>query len=283
MVRAVWAAVRPVTGQQWFLWWCGTVLLASGLVHGVIALLDGGPWLGPVSWRKPVVFGLSFGLLAWSVVWVLRNLRSRAWGWVPVGLLGATSLIEVGLITLQRWRGVPSHFSRDPGFNEDVFSWMGMSVVLVVLALMIMLVWTAVGFRGARVAKIAAVAGLVAQLVAGWIGRDMIVAGEAVVDATGQVPFDLVFGAAGSAKLAHAAGIHAIQVFAVLAILLGTRTRVMLAAVAGYAAVFAALAATAYAGRAWTSPAPLIGVLGVAGVVVVLGAGLAALRRPALG
>src|SRR5215216_6688922 len=62
-VRQVWLAVRPVTQQQRFLWWCGTLLMASGLAHAVVAVIDGGAWWGPVSWRKLTVFGLSLGLL----------------------------------------------------------------------------------------------------------------------------------------------------------------------------------------------------------------------------
>ena len=51
-------------------------MLACGAVHAVV---DGAPWWGAVSWRKPVVFGMSLGLLACSAVWVLRQLPVRRW------------------------------------------------------------------------------------------------------------------------------------------------------------------------------------------------------------
>ena len=47
----------------------GLVLIASGLVHLVVFAVDGGPWDGPVSWRKPVTFGLSFGVTLIAVTW----------------------------------------------------------------------------------------------------------------------------------------------------------------------------------------------------------------------
>src|SRR5689334_4242628 len=122
LARRVWLAVRPVTGPQRFLWWCGTVLLVSGAVHAVVAAVDGGAWWGAVSWRKPVVFGMSFGLLLWSAVWVMRHLRVRRWGWLPAGLLGTASVIEVALITMQRWRGVPSHFNAATTVDATVWS-----------------------------------------------------------------------------------------------------------------------------------------------------------------
>ncbi|HEY3009428.1 MAG TPA: hypothetical protein VGJ63_15380 [Micromonosporaceae bacterium] len=64
ILRQIWLAVRPITAQQRFLWWCGTLLLASGAVHVVVAAVDWASWWGAVSWRKPVVFGMSFGILA---------------------------------------------------------------------------------------------------------------------------------------------------------------------------------------------------------------------------
>jgi len=74
VLRQVWLAVRPVTGQQRFLWWRGTLLLASGAVHAVVAVVDGGAWWGAVSWRKPVVFWMSFGKASPSSTSPLRFL-----------------------------------------------------------------------------------------------------------------------------------------------------------------------------------------------------------------
>jgi hypothetical protein len=117
------------------------------------------------------------------------------------------------------------------------------------------------------------------MMVSGYIGYDMAALGEAAAAATGQAPAAMVFGAAGSAKLAHAVGMHGLQVLGVLAVGLGLRpppvrvqVAVMVVAAGGYAAVFAAVVATAYAGRAWTSPAGPLGLLTLAGVVAVVAA-----------
>jgi hypothetical protein len=53
------------------------VLFASGLFHLVVFAVDGGPWEGPVSWRKPVTFGLSFGLTLATYAWVGARLRLK--------------------------------------------------------------------------------------------------------------------------------------------------------------------------------------------------------------
>lgn len=289
LLRQVRQAVRPVNAQQRFLWWCGTLMLASGVVHGVVALVDWAPWYGAVSWRKPTVFGMSFGILAWSAVWILRQLPVRRWGWVPVGLLGAGSVAEIAMITTQRWRGVPSHFNQETDLDAGIWSAMGNIVVLVALALAVLLVWSLVRFEGTTAARIAVVVGLLAIEVSGYIGFGMAAEGEAYVDANGRVPETVVFGAAGSAKVAHAIGMHGLQVLGLLAIALGlrmetkhgTQIKLMATAVAGYAAVFGAVAATAYAGRAWTSPTAPMAALGLAGMVALVAvAGFVAARVP---
>jgi hypothetical protein len=278
IVRHVWLAVRPITAQQRFLWWCGTLLLASGAVHAVVAAVDGGPWWGPVSWRKPVVFGFSFGILAWSAVWVLRQLPVRKWGWVPAGLLGTAAVVEVVLITAQRWRGEASHWNQTTTLNSVVWGVMAQVVILAVVAVAMLLVWSLVRFEGGPAARIAVVVGLLAMLVSGYVGMGIAAGGEAVVDATGHVPASsVVFGAAGSAKLAHAVGMHGLQVLGLLAIGLGlrptpvrTQVRLMIVASAGYAALYAGVAATAYAGRPWTSPTTPLALVMLTGLVAVL-------------
>jgi hypothetical protein len=277
LLRQVWLAVRPVTAQQRFLWWCGTLMLASGAVHTVVAIVDWSPWWGAVSWRKPVIFGMSLGLLAWSAVWVLRQLPVRRWGWIPAGLLGGASIVELLAITMQRWRGEASHFNYHTGFDAAVWGVMSTVIMVVALALAVLLLWSLVQFRGTPAARIAVVVGLSAMMVSGYIGYDMAALGEAAAAATGHAPASILFGAAGSAKLAHALGMHGLQVLGVLAIGLGMRpppiriqVGLMVVAAAGYASVFAAVIATAYAGRAWTSPTWPLGLLTLAGAVAVL-------------
>jgi hypothetical protein len=271
-MRQMWDRVRPTTTQQRFLWWCGVLLLASGAVHALVAAIDGAPWAGSVSWRKPVVFGLSFGVLACSTAWVLRELPyRRRWGWVPAGLLGGGAVAEVAMITMQRWRGEASHFNAGTAFDEAIWAAMSRIVLLVALAVLMLLIWSLIEFAGGTAARIAVIAGLVGILASGYIGFGMAAQGEAVVEATGQVPEELLFGAAGSPKLAHALGMHALQVLAALVVVRARRTPVwlMLVATGGYAAVFGAVTAAAYAGRPWITPGPVPAVVAAIGLAAL--------------
>src|SRR5688572_29821318 len=92
----------------------GALLIAAGLFHLAVFVVDGGPWEGPVSWRKPATFGLSFGLTLITITWVASYLplgeRLRN---VLLGVFAADCFLEAGGITLQAWRGVPSHINRE--------------------------------------------------------------------------------------------------------------------------------------------------------------------------
>ncbi|ROQ63068.1 hypothetical protein EDD93_5805 [Streptomyces sp. 840.1] len=97
------------------------VLIVSGLVHLVVLLVDGGSWEGPVSWRKPVTFGLSFGLTLIAIAWVSSYLRTGARArTVLLGLFAADCVLEVTGITVQAWRHVPSHFTMETAFDTGV-------------------------------------------------------------------------------------------------------------------------------------------------------------------
>jgi hypothetical protein len=97
------------------------LLLASGLLHLVVFALDDRPWAGPVSWRKPFDFGVSFGVTLASVVWVTSYLRlAERTRTVLLTVFAADCVVEVAGITLQAWRGVPSHLNRSTPFDTLV-------------------------------------------------------------------------------------------------------------------------------------------------------------------
>ena len=70
-LRGIWSDGRRVERACYAV---GGLLMLSGLVHLLVFAVDGGPWTGPVSWRKPVTFGLSFGLTLITIAWVSSSL-----------------------------------------------------------------------------------------------------------------------------------------------------------------------------------------------------------------
>ena len=77
-----WSVTAPMYGV-------GVVLVASGVFHVVIAILDGGSWSGDISWRKPILFGFSAGATMISLGWVAGKVRPRRGDSFRPGLVDA--------------------------------------------------------------------------------------------------------------------------------------------------------------------------------------------------
>ncbi len=285
MFRMVVDQIRPRHAYQRIMYTTGFALMAVGAVHIVGLAIDPSGWWGTVSWRKPINFGLSFGLTLLTFGWVMGHVRHRpTLGPVVAWAVSIASSLEVAAVTIQRWRGVPSHFNTGTPFDNAVFSAMGLSVVVIAVITGVILIWAARDLRSQPVIWIASMSGLILILVASGVGSDLIVRGNEAVASTGQVPDSLTVGAAGSAKLAHFVGLHGIQVFAALAVLLGigvlpdrTKRRLMLTAVLGWTLLYAVVFYQAYTGSSfWALDIP-------SAFVALVGLGfLSIVWRPAL-
>ncbi|GAA3210722.1 hypothetical protein [Actinocorallia longicatena] len=232
----------------------GVVLMAAGIFHLGVFLVDGGPWEGPVSWRKPATFGLSFGLTLLTVVWLasLLPLGSTARAWL-LGLFAADSVVEVGGITLQAWRGVPSHVNMEGGANTTV------SMVLAAGGglLIVLLGWMAVAaFRGSPAAapsmRLALRYGFASLMIGLLSGAAMIARG--VPEARGGEQ-QRAYHDVGFLKAVHGVSLHGVLVLPALAWVLSRldlpeerRTAWVRAGVAVYAVAIAGALVVSLAG-----------------------------------
>lgn len=221
--------------RAWPLARWGVILVASGLVHVVVWGVLGGPWEGPVTWRKPILFGISGGLTSLSLGWAWAQLPWRR-GDLWLARLTAWALaIEVALIDLQRWRGVASHFNRATPLDSWLYDVMGgliLLVTLVILDLTVRFFWQRTMLPADML--LAARAGLVLLAVSCLLGIWASVYGDTQV-ARGLAPE--IYGAAGVVKFPHGVVIHAIQglpfiAWAARRVGLGDRTRMILVAAA---------------------------------------------------
>lgn len=257
----------------------GATLVLVGLAHAIPAVATDRPWAGPVSFRKPLLFGISFGLSCVTIAWFLGSMRvSRRARWLVVAALGGGSIVEVAAVSLQAFRGVPSHFNIHTGpFNEAVFNTMGVAIGFVASAILLVTLWSFVRMEAdvGRPFALAVRAGLVVLVVSQALGAQMIVHGlEQVTTGTGQAPN--VFGAAGVLKVPHAVTIHAVQVLPAIAWVLALgawpvdrQRRIVGLAIAGYAGLVLVAAIQTFGGRAPLDLGPSTGA-----VLVVSGAAL---------
>ena len=113
--------------------WSGILLIICGLIHIPIWLADGSSWEGSVSWRKPILFGISTGMTLWSLGWLEKHLNRRRVDAVIAWIVSISLVVEVALITLQRWRGTASHFNHATTIDEVIdLAMLGLIVIAVI-------------------------------------------------------------------------------------------------------------------------------------------------------
>jgi len=278
-LRRIWVDGRRVERVAYVV---GLVLFLSGLVHVGILLVTGWTWIGPVSLRKAATFGLSFGLTLPSVAWATSYLRLPARGLV-LGVFIVTSVVETALISMQAWRGVPSHFNFATPFDTAVSTTLALGGGVIVL---VGVVCTLAAFAGAGgLAPSMALAvrtGLVVLLVAFATGAVMVARG--VVEARGGQA-QLAYDTAGSLKPLHAVAMHVVLVLPALAWLLAhsswteaRRLRLVWVAVVADAVLTAVVGFEAFTGIPPLTPPLVLGALSAAALVVLATTGATALR-----
>ncbi|RZS39054.1 hypothetical protein EV193_104265 [Herbihabitans rhizosphaerae] len=261
----------------------GAVLFVSGLFHVVVLYADGGSWEGPLSWRKAVTFGLSFGLTLATVAWVTSFVhmgrRTRAIG---LGGFTAACVLEVGLVSMQTWRGVASHFNRETAFDSTISTVLAAGGAVIIITIGIL---TVAMFRSAEALprmRLAIRVSMLAFVGALGIGAAMIAKGV-IISRSGDPT--AAYSAAGSLKPAHAVLMHAILVLPALDWLLSfttwtraARDRVLWLGIGSYGVLAAIITVESFTD---THPldAPLLAEIAtVAAVLALVVAGVAALR-----
>jgi hypothetical protein len=202
----------------------GAALIVAGLAHLAAWLVVGGAWAGPISFRKPTTFGISFGLTTITLAWVAGQLRipDRV-GWLLLGPLAVADTFEVLWVSVQRWRGVASHFNFATSLDTWLFLLGGVAIAVTVTVIVVLTVLAFTAMQATPSMALAIRAGLLILLVAQAVGGWMIQHGVGPAS-DGQTIGLTTLGAAGVMKVPHAVAIHAIQVLPALAWLLSFAT-----------------------------------------------------------
>jgi len=194
----------------------GILLILSGLIHLGVILVTGGSWEGPLSMRKPTTFGLSFGLTLINVTLLASLLPlSDRFHRRLIGTFAAACVIETFLVSMQAWRGVPSHFNMSTPFDTVVAQALAIGGFTLVVCIVIL---TIAAFRngGALPApmRLALRAGLVALVGAQLTGGLMIATGVRYVIAGDP---QRAYAIGGWLKPVHGVLMHGILILPLLA------------------------------------------------------------------
>lgn len=200
------------------------ILVISGLIHLGVFFVDDRPWGGPVSWRKPFTFGLSFGVTLASIVWVTSYLkmpsRSRT---VLLYVFAADCVVEVAGITVQAWRDQPSHLNTTSPLNTAIAMTLAAGGAVLILVLGAFAVPAIRGHvNGARSMVIAQRAGFI-LLIAGLLSGAAMIARGSIARANGEAASQM-YVVTGFLKDFHGVTLHGVLVLPALAWLVA-RTR----------------------------------------------------------
>jgi hypothetical protein len=244
------------------------VALATGLAHLLLIAFDpSASWSGPTGIRKPAIFGFSIGLTLLSIAWLLRFFPSRPRRQtVLVAGMGAALLLEIAIIALQRFRGVPSHFNMATVLDGTLWSMMGLAIMLFAVLALVLTIWSFGQLHAPSTMRAAIRAGLLLLVVSQISGQLIVLNGTTVVLQDGKFVADEItraatFGAAGNLKLPHAISLHGLQLLPLLGLLV-TRSnlrhghRWVWLSSAGFLGVAAVAQLQAYRGRAFTDLDP---------------------------
>ena len=112
------------------------VLTVTGWLHWILLAVliciypfDGQTVLGIERWIKPMKFSASIAIYVWTLAWYLRYLTNRpravsviSWG------VSISMVVEIVCIAGQAARGTTSHFNATSPFNGAVFALMGATI-----------------------------------------------------------------------------------------------------------------------------------------------------------
>jgi hypothetical protein len=268
----------------------GGALILVGLAHLAAWLVIGGAWQGPVSFREPTTFGISFGLTTVTLAWVTGHLQlTERTRWLLLGPLAVADSYEVAWVATQRWRGVASHFNFATTLDYALFLLGAAAITVTITVIVALAVLSYTRLRAAPSMAVAIRAGLLILLVAQGVGGWMI--GHGVGPASDGATQGLTtVGAAGVMKVPHAVAMHAIQVLPALAWLLSfaalperRRLGLVWTGSVGYGALVAVSLLQTATGLAPLDVGMAAAALSMLGVVLLGGAFLAALlalRQP---
>jgi hypothetical protein len=241
------------------------LLTVTGLAHAALLPLFAAPMLVDARtvldenvWLKPAKFAASIAIYTLTVALLLGPLpegRARAWArWTTAAPLAG----EMAIIALQAARGVRSHFNDDSGLDAALFAAMGVMILVATAGAVVLLVMH-LRDRGLSPALAAGVrAGIALSLLGSVVGGAMSGMGQHTVgaeDGAGEKTSVTGWSADhGDLRVAHFAGLHALQVLPLLGLVVAARApgpsgaRWVWAAAGAYALLVAALFAQALAG-----------------------------------
>ena len=209
--------LKELLHRNKILYYSGLVFLLLALVLGVYGFFNEVEVLGINSMIKPVKFGLSTGIYAWTMAYLLYYVNNqRAVKWYSI-LATVVMSYENGVITWQALRGQLSHFNREDLLSGILYALMGVMIVWLTFATLVIALRfifqknTTISSTFALSIKIGLILFVIFSFFGGYmssvvnshsVGGEMTGPGLPIVNWSTQI---------GDLRVAHFFGIHSLQ------------------------------------------------------------------------
>lgn len=316
--RAADSGIALTSGARWHrpLTWTGFAFAALTLFAAAAMLVDDRTLMGESVWLKVGKFAFAFTAYSFTLAWLISHMsRARRFGWWSGTAFAVISVIEVGVLTMAASLGTYSHFNNSEELANQIvqgsFQYGVPMLFLINMVMAIVVLWQRIGDRAvtsvirwglllstlgmASAFFILSVAEQQTRVVEDAYGNAVeLSAGHGVGDPDGNGMFLTHWSTTGGdMRVGHFIGLHGIQVFIVVAMLLGLLAarrawlrddRVRAAIVRwfslGYLGIFTTTVVQALRGQSLIAP-DAASLAGFAGSVLVAAAGIAFTIRKA--
>lgn len=223
----LWAELRRRSPVLAF---TGALHLMLLLATMALLLLDSREVLGINVWIKPMKFMASLTIYLWTIAWLIGYIENARGSVLAISRgISTCMIIETACLLVQACRGVRSHFNHDTPFDSTVFGIMGVGIAIDTLLMIWML---ALFLRGESMIprvylwgiRLGIVVFLVGAVVGGMMSDNE---GHTIgaVDGGPGLPFLNWRIDAGDLRVAHAFGLHGLQIMPFLGYILSRRAR----------------------------------------------------------
>ena len=222
--------IRELRHRDPLLFWTGALMLLALVVVTLISISDMRQILGLNPWIKPMKFMTSITIFLWTVAWFMPETENKPFARAVVrGTIALAMVIEIVMITMQSARGATSHFNVASPFDAAVFSIMGTAILFNTAA---MFLFFAIIRRDTPASRAGYIWGIrigVAMFLLASLQGVLIVTNNAHAvggaDGGAGLPFVNWSTQYGDLRVAHFAGMHAMQGLPLLGFVLDRATR----------------------------------------------------------
>ena len=198
------------------LFWTGAAMLLAFIVVALVSIGDTRTVMGINAWIKPMKFLTSVTIFMWTIAWFMPETRpdpaKRKFVSWTIALMMTGEIIA---ILVQAARGTTSHFNIRTGFDAAIFSAMGIMIMMNTFATMVFLWILRRDTPERRAGYLWGIRlGLVIFLLASAQGGLIITNNAHTVgapDGGAGLPFVNWSTTHGDLRIAHFAGLHALQ------------------------------------------------------------------------